>query len=217
MAKYIEASEYREQALQYTARIVRMAQTGKLKDQPCLAHTFAIDRDEHLYAAGAYTLHWWGTLGDGSWSTSSFIAGGTGAVGMGMLVGSAIGNYNSRNRARRQAAANAALAWRPVDTGQVHVSDYGIYLTRGHHGIRRYRWTSITEADLHQPGVVFYNANTTDGPVQYLLRSDWAELIFAFWCLARNPNHPRFIADTWIDRATIERSRLRRLPAAPDN
>jgi hypothetical protein len=140
-------------------------------------------------------------VGDGSYSTSGFMAMGTGKLGLGMLAASAVGSSVGNARARRRAAEAATPMWRPVDQGGVHVSLHGFYLTDGHHGFRRFGWHHIVQASVVEPGCLHFHATTDEGPADFLLRSDWAELAFVLWALARNPHHPQLLARSWIDPA----------------
>ena len=84
---------------------------------------------ERLWASGPFRISEYRALGDGSWQVGGFVAGGTGAVGMGMLAGSLIGNARAKSRARNQAAANAIPRWVEIDRGTVFVSGHGWHIT----------------------------------------------------------------------------------------
>jgi hypothetical protein len=64
---------------------------GRLARRPILTRRFALQfPDERLVASGRYRLDSYGAVGDGSSTTSSTFVGGTGAVGIGLAVGSVI-------------------------------------------------------------------------------------------------------------------------------
>jgi hypothetical protein len=92
---------------------------------------------------------------------------------------------------------DARRTWRFVDAGDLHVSDYGFYLNGGEYGHRPYSWSAIYQADMVEFGCVEYSAETNSGSQTWRLSSEWAELVFAFWALARHQNHPQWIDRSW--------------------
>lgn len=61
--------------------------------------------DERLLVSGPFRLLNYQALGDGSWQSGSFVLAGRGAVGMGLLAGSVVGNARAKAHVRAQAAA----------------------------------------------------------------------------------------------------------------
>lgn len=212
---------YRDEVLVATAHIVAATATGELDRLPRLASNLALSYDdEQLVAVGDYRLDWWGANGDGTWSHAGGFAAGTGPIGIGLAVGSLIGNSVGRARARAEAADAAMIRWRPVDAGQVHITTHGLYLTGGRHGYRRFLWDHLQQADVVVPCVLQFSASTDHGNQTWRLYSDWAELLFAYWALARNRNHPQWITGTWYpsdimrQRAAYHRKDLAAIPPA---
>lgn len=189
---------YRDEVLIATLVVVHEAVAGRLDSRPLLTSRFALEiEEERLVASGRYSLEWWGTVGDGRYSTQTIFVGGTGALGIGLAAGSLIGSHRANSRARSRAIADACPKWRAVDAGELHISDYGIYVTGGQYGHRYFHWGAIRQADVVEHGCVQYTAETTAGSQTFRLMSESAELVFAFWALARHRNHPQWIDGSW--------------------
>lgn len=62
----------------------------------------------------------------------------------------------------------------PIDTGMIYVSAYGFYLS-GEGGLYPWSWG-----------------------FSWILRSDWAELVFVTWALAVHPRHPQLLTGGWL-------------------
>lgn len=209
MAKDVQpAWTNRDSTLFETCAIVTDIAHGRLQSRPTLTHSFVLQfgAQEKLLASGGYGLYWFGSEGDGSYEKRHFIGFGSGLLGVATLGAtsaiSAIGN----SRRKAQARAAAAADWRPVDQGALHISDHGIYL-EGPVGFRAFNWSHITNCDLAGEGDWAFHANTTNGPAQFRLQSDWAELCMVLWAMARNQNHPRFVGGTWLSQGFLEKCR----------
>lgn len=198
----------RDSILVHTLMIVHATIEDRLHERPFLASRFALAYpDERLVASGAYDLQWWGAAGDGSWSVGSTFVGGTGRLGAAMVVGSIVGSSIAKSRARSKATGDAAIRWRPVDRGTVHITSHAFYLTDGMHGHRSYGWDSLNQIDVVEPGAVQFTGTTDQGTQTWLLASPWAELVFAYWILARRHPHPQWIDGSWFPYDTMrERS-----------
>jgi hypothetical protein len=48
------------------------------------------------------------------------------------------------------------------------------------------------------PAAVQISGEGANGPISWLLSSDWAELIFVSWALARHPRHPQLLSGGWL-------------------
>lgn len=207
---------YRDEALIFTLRAVAAVSSGRPDQLAVVPTNFAIEHaDERVIVTGPYAQDWYGAIGDGSYQRSSFIAFGSGRLGASVLAASVLGSAMSNRRAERNARAAAADAWRHVDDGHVHVSTHGFYLD-GAAGHRRFNWWAIHESDI-APGAVAFGGVAGDGSTQrWLIRSEYAELLFALWCLARHPMHPAFQDGSWYPHQVMrERARYfgRDLPA----
>ena len=205
---HAEAWTARDSVLYATCEIFVAAVNGRLKERSIPAHTFApqFSLDEQVLAAGEYDLAWWGAVGNGSYERHTFIAGGSGALGVGLLgataLGSAIGNASRRN----QAALDSTGMWRLVERGIVNISDRGVYL-QSPVSFRPFAWSHIMQADLAAQTVLQFVVQTSSGVEHLALTSDWAELVFVLWALAVHRNHPRLVTTSWIDPEFFDKCR----------
>lgn len=205
-------------AVWHTLDIMRRIDRGRLHERPPVATTFApqIARDEHGLACGPFRLLGYCTAGDGSYvhNSSTFFAWGRGGLAMtaGFAAGQAIGNASRRSRAR----ADAQLAWREIDRGHLWVCDRGFYLdTPG--GLFTWEWTAVSSMQLVAPASVQVTGNSTSGQIQWIIESDWAELVLTVWAYHCHPNHPQYISGAWIPPGWQERVRATgySMPALP--
>ncbi|MCF8569225.1 hypothetical protein L5G32_02950 [Gordonia sp. HY002] len=65
---------------------------------------------------------------------------------------------------------------------------------------------SIHSMTLVGPGQVQFAGQSVDGPIAWILESDWAELAFTIWARARHAQHPQFITAGWIPPGWHERA-----------
>lgn len=190
----------RRYALQLTAAIADGLARG---DQPPpdvkVAAPFppAFDDDERFWAAGPFTLQEFSALGDGRYEHSSVIAGGSGGLGLLTLAGTLGWSAANKRRARRRAAWDATPRWHDIDAGTVAITICGMYL-HTENGFFPWGWEAVTAADLVEPGVLEFSGQSENGTVSWRLRSDWAELAFVTWAMARHPRHPRLAASDWL-------------------
>ncbi|MFV0525911.1 MAG: hypothetical protein ACK5RL_15605 [Acidimicrobiales bacterium] len=180
------AERERATALQFTALVVQEYLDGTFAGRAPLTTRFppSIANGEKIVCCSHYYRDWFGPAGDGSYST--FIAGGTGAFGVGLLAATAMASASARSRAAR----NARPAWRPLDEGELYVSDHGVYL-EGRLGLHPFSWQSIAECDLLAPSTLRYGATMNDGTYhRFQVVSLYAELVMLSWAIVRHPAHP---------------------------
>jgi hypothetical protein len=151
--------------------------------------------DETFWVSGGFALSRWFAPGDGSYESRTTFIGGGGLLGVALgaatLTGSAVGNAR-----RRRAAAEAAIPrWNVVDQGFLWVTERGVYLQSLRAGVTAWDWWSIHTAEMVAPATVQLQADGTD---PFLIASDWAELVFVVWALARFPQHHQLVAGTWL-------------------
>lgn len=204
----------RDAALLHTCRVVAVLQErGDVTAFPEVVGPFPPARvDEQFLATGPFTVWSWTALGDGSWSVSTPSVAGTGTLGLGLAAGSILGGAIARRRARREAAAAAQPRWVPISHGALYVSQHGFYLHTPM--LLTWHWDRITTADLLAPGAVHISGTSTDGPVTWLLHSNWAELVFVLWAMARHPRHPQLLTG-WLPDGWAERARAMHQPVPP--
>ncbi|SIR99105.1 hypothetical protein SAMN05445060_2016 [Williamsia sterculiae] len=153
---------------------------------------------------GAFTLHDFGAMGDGSYVHNNgffFASGGTGlALTAGMAAGRALGNGS-----RRSAAQAAAVArWKQIDQGALFVSTHGFRM-QTQRGMYSWWWDAIGSMQLVAPGTVQFSGDSANGHVTWILGSEWAELVFTFWARVRHRRHPQFLNGGWVPPGWAQR------------
>lgn len=126
------------------------------------------------------------------------------AAGAGFTLAGAAARGWGNARRRKEAEQLAQQQWRQVDAGVLYVSQHGFYLHTPS-GLFTWGWASISAAQLVGPGEFLMSGQSQQGPVQWILQSDWAELAFTFWARARHPDHPQFRAGSWVPPGWVER------------
>lgn len=96
--------------------------------------------------------------------------------------------------------------WRPMDAGQVFVSNSAYYLRPAKSPAPlAFVYGCVHETTILGPGVIETVVNLADGnDFRFQIESDWAELIFCMWALAYAPNHPQcqdWLPAGWEQRA----------------
>ncbi|MCI1262616.1 MAG: hypothetical protein LKG20_10140 [Tetrasphaera jenkinsii] len=194
-----------DSAIWRTVWINDLIDAGTFHTVPASPTTFApyLGQSERVVAGGPYTLYDFVSAGDGSYIHKSgggfFMLGGAGmmAVGAGaMPAGAAFRGIGNANR-KAEAEALAQRRWRVAGSGVVHVSQYGFYL-HDPNGLHAWSWEPIRSAELLAPRTVTFAGDSDRGPIQWIVESDWAELIFSFWARIRHPAHPQFHSGTWV-------------------
>lgn len=171
-------------ALWHTLDILAMRLTGTLDRRPTVLTSFAHawGPDETILAQGPYELMQF-TAADGG----SFLIGGTGGLGLALLAGTAI--YSANRRTEK---------WRRVDQGQLSVSTHGFYLASAA-GLRPWSWDGIDAVTVAGPGAVYLQGRSDQGAaVCWGVGSDWSELLFVLWALARHRQHPQLLDGAWL-------------------
>jgi hypothetical protein len=169
--------------------------------------------DEKLWATGPFVLSDFRALGDGSWQVSTPVVFGTGAIGVGLVAGSLVGGSIAKSRARRAAQAAAVPRWVPIEQGQLYLSQYGFYMHTPN--VLRWSWSEVTGASVVAPATVHFTGNSVDGPISWLLQSDWAELLFVTWALTIHPRHPQLLTGGWLPPGWLEHARFHHRPPDP--
>lgn len=164
---------------------------------------FPLRDNEIAFATGAVAVDSFHAVGDGSYVASSRVMAGTGmfglALGAATMAGSAIGNASRR----AQAAVDATAMWRPIVNGTVVVASQGFYLL-DQSGKFDWDWDSIELMQVVGFTSVLMQGRSTNGPVTWRITSDWAELIFVLWAMARHPQHPQLVDGSWVPAVWAE-------------
>ncbi len=212
-------SEYtrHDAAIWHTRRIVAAVLTGQQATLPRVATTFppTLGHDELLVASGPIELLVWRSVGDGTYTHQGGFFFATGAVGL-AATAVAAGAQVVGNAARRaQAQADAQPRWVLDSRGLVTVSTHGFYLEMPA-GLLTWGYGDVHSMELVGPGAVRMHGQSVHGPVQWLLQTDWAELLLALWAVVRHPHHPQLVGEAWIPPGWHEREAARLAGALPE-
>ncbi|WP_028279242.1 hypothetical protein [Arthrobacter sp. H5] len=190
----------RDETLWTTAEIAVLLKRGELDRRMPQAVPFAMQlggHEEKIFVHGPFQLLAWVAPGDGSYmhNNSTMVAMGRGAVPAVLAFGAvrAMGNATRRARARELAQPR----WIPIDHGTLSVGSFGFYMHTTH-ALHSWGWKSIHLASLTGPGSLQIDGQSADGPVRWILNSDWAELVFVLWASVCNPDHPQMTGRVWL-------------------
>lgn len=198
----------RDRALLHACRIGAALRTGTgLESIARITTTFppSLGPGEPLWAHGAYTAYEYRAVGDGSYSVPGSFVVGSGALGVGPVVGSLANRAVARSRARSQAAADLEPRWVPAHKGDIYVGDAGCCFQAPE--ILPWSWDAISEAVVVEPGLMRWSGNGAKGPVVWMVRTGWAELVFLLWALKRHPSHPQLADGSWLPEGWVQRAR----------
>ncbi|MDP9905964.1 MULTISPECIES: hypothetical protein [Arthrobacter] len=190
----------RDEALWTTAELAVLTMRGQLGQRQHLPVPFALrlgGPEERIVAHGGFQLLSWHAPGDGSYAHSHGMMVATGRGGLAMMAGFAAAQAIGNASRRRQAAEMAQPRWVPIDHGTVAVSNFGFYL-HSPTGIHAWNWHGIHMASLVGPGQLSIDGVSENGPIKWILHSDWAELVFMLWASVCNPTHPQMTDRTWL-------------------
>lgn len=179
---------------------------GRLDERPSIGTTFPLrfDSRERALAQGDFTLFTYSSAGDGSYSHNGGFFFATGAAGLALTAVTAAGRAAGNSRRRAQAASDATTTWRPADSGSLVVSSFGFYLI-AQQGFHPWVFPAVTTAQMVGPGQLLLSGDSDRGPIQWILASTWAELVFTLWARAIHPQHPQLAQRDWIPPGWSER------------
>lgn len=186
-------------AVWHTCQLNELIDVGQLSTWPFIPATFApqFAADERVLAVGTFELSEFGAVGDGSYTHDSGMFFATGRGGLTITAAAAaaraIGNSSRRNAAR----ADAAPRWYVIDQGQISVTSHGFYLMSPQ-GLFPWAYTDLSAVQLNGPGLLWFTGQSQNGPVSWVLATDWAELLFTLWARVCHPQHPQFYGGVWV-------------------
>ncbi|MCF6743429.1 hypothetical protein E9529_03915 [Blastococcus sp. KM273128] len=160
--------------------------------------------DEQYWAAGPYVLHEERARGDGSYVRDSGFFFATGRGGLTATAAVAALRARGNSNRRKQAQMDAIPRWTPIDAGTLYLSRYGFHL-HSSGGVWPWDWPSVTAAQMVGPAAVHIFGASTRGPVSWIVQSDWAELLFVAWAIARHPRHPQLLTGGWLPPGWLAR------------
>jgi len=160
--------------------------------------------DEQFWAVGPFALLEQRALGDGSYQHNGGFFYATGRGGLTATATVAAFRAAGNSSRRRAAEAAAVPRWVQVDQDALYVSRYGIHLQTAH-ALLPWSWTSFTAAQMVGPGAVHLLGEGANRSVSWVLHSDWAELVFVAWALARHRKHPQLLNGAWLPPGWLQR------------
>lgn len=187
-------------AIWHTCQINELLDAGASDAWPALRTSFAPVHapDEHVFANGPFSLYDFGADGDGSYAHDGGFFFATGGVGLALTAGLAAGRAIGNSRRRRAAIRAAQPSWREIDRGQVWVTDHGFSFLTATGQFFSWGFGAISAAHLVGPAALWFSGESVNGPVSWILATDWAELVFTFWCRVRHPHHEQFVNGAWV-------------------
>lgn len=203
-------------AIWHTRGIVAAVHAGRQAMLPRVATTFppTLGHDEVVVASGPVDVLVWRALGNGSYSHQGGFFFATGAAGLAATAVFA-GVQATGNAARRaQAQADAQPRWVRDFGGLVTVSTHGFYFEVPA-GLLTWGFGDVHSMELVAPRAVRMHGQSVHGPVQWVLLTDWAELLLALWAVARHPHHPQAVGEAWIPPGWHDREAARLDGARP--
>lgn len=193
-------------AIWYAIQITELIGAGRLEQWPGEPAPFVmrLGEGERALTTGGYMLYDYGALGDGSYEHQGgmFMATGRGGLAMtaGFMAAQAFGNSSRRKAAERAAQER----WRPLEQGQIWVTEHGFYRA-SQYGMTTWGYGDIDAAQLVAPGNLWFSGQSSQGPISWIVESTWAELILLLWARAVGVQHPQTMDVGWIPPGWVER------------
>lgn len=193
-------------AIWHSIHICELIDVGSLESWQSVGTTFVLRNgpDERALVTGPFRLNDYVPVGDGTYTHNSGMMLATGRGGLAMSAGF-MAVQAAGNAMRKQAAAAAAQPrWHVIEQGQIWVTQYGFYRATPH-GLFAWTYGAIGSAQMVGPGALWMTGDSTNGPVSWILESDWAELILLLWARAVGIDHPQTSGPGWIPPGWPER------------
>lgn len=199
-------------AVWHAVDILQKLERGAAGQVPNLSAMFPpqLAQGERFLAQAPFRLLSFTAGGDGSYlhsGSAPFVAAGRGAMLGATLAASgvmAIGNAAGNARRRAEADRAAQQQWRQIDHGHLYVSTHGFYMHTPH-ALNTWTFASMTAAEIISPGCMLMTGNSRNGPVQWVINSIQAELLFTQWARQVHPRHPQLTSHAWLPAGWIER------------
>ncbi|MBV9487206.1 MAG: hypothetical protein JO246_14245 [Frankiaceae bacterium] len=186
-------------AIWHTFDIAAAVLGGSVRERPELSSPFPPQAGaaEKMLVSGTFQLLAYGAPGDGTYRhQGGFILAG-GVAGLALTAASVVGRQAGNARRRNAAVAAATPRWMPVDSGNLWVSTHGFYMHTAQ-GLFAWTWPQINTAQMVGPGDVHIQGDSTTGPISWIIRGNWSELLFVLWALAHHSQHPQLISGGWL-------------------
>lgn len=190
-------------ALWHTCHIVHDVLANRVPEHT-IDTLFPLDGDVYGLAAGALRVDQYYAIGDGSWQSDSTVVFGTGTLGLALMAGTMVASKAKENAARNQAAADATATWREFITGAVVYVTTAGFIIQTLEGLLQWEWEYVASAQVVSYNVLVLQVYTEQGTATWRLLSEWSELIFVLWALARHPRHPQLRDGSWLPPNWVE-------------
>ncbi|UYG17757.1 hypothetical protein BRM3_04870 [Brachybacterium huguangmaarense] len=190
----------RDQTLLRTAQIIHAIEHGEYDRIDALDVDFAVHGsfpDNKIVLAAPCELYSYQALGDGSYTHDSSMFLATGRGGLAMTAGVAAGRAIGNSRRRAAAARDATPHWHRIDGGLVFVNQFGFYLSTPTN-LLWWNWDSILSGRMLARRQFALLGESETGRVNYVVESDAAELVFAFWAMVRQSRHSQLAQRVWL-------------------
>ena len=196
---YSPVPTQRDAALRYTAVLAGDLLQGRLPaEAPSVAAPFPPQHgpDERIWAAGPFQLYEFGAAGDGSYVENGSMFFATGGLGLAMTAAFYGARKVGNDRRRREAEEALVPRWNEVTAGTLYLGTHGLYL-HSPQGLWPWSWHDIQTTDMIGPAWLRFTGQGQNGQITRSLVSEWAELLFASWVMARRVRHPQLLDGSW--------------------
>lgn len=197
----------RDEALWATAEIGLLLAQNRIGERQPAGTPFALTLapgEERVYTFSSFALHEYRAPGDGNYihNAGTVLAVGRGAVPF--MLGAAVGQAMGNSSRRKRAAAMTQPQWMQIDGGTVSVGSHGFYLHTPM-SLLAWGWGSISLMTLVGPGHVQIMGDSQNGPVNWILQSNLAELVFLLWATVRHPEHEQLVKRVWLPQDWVDK------------
>jgi hypothetical protein len=190
---------HRDSALRYTAMLAHDLLQGRRPAAAATVHApfpTQIAADEQLWSIGPFQLFDLRAPGDGTYVEDRSWLFATGALGLALSAGVLAARKVGNDRRRREAEEALVPRWMEIAAGDLYTGTHGFYM-HSPNGLWSWSWPHIQSADVMGPGWLRFTGEGRGGQVSWSIVSDWAELLFLAWAMARHPRHPQLMTGSW--------------------
>jgi hypothetical protein len=152
--------------------------------------------DERLWASGPFQLYELRAPGDGSYVEDGSLFFATGGLGLALTAAFYGVRKAGNNRRRREAEEALVPRWMEVAAGTLYLGTHGLYM-HSPHGLWPWSWADIEATDMIGPAWMRFTGQGQNGQVTRSIVSEWAELLFVSWVMARRVRHPQLLDGSW--------------------
>jgi hypothetical protein len=160
--------------------------------------------DSQFWAVGMFALLEFRAPGDGTYLRNEGFFFATGRLGLAVTAAGAVARA-AGNRSRRRAAEEAVIPrWLVISEGELYLAPSSLTM-RHASGLWTWPYSAIRVAQMVEPGKVLLEGQGPAGPIQWVVVSDWAELVFITWAFNYHRRHPQLITGGWLPPGWLAR------------